>query len=449
MPGPARPDRAATCRAAATARAELVGGRGVSAPAVRAAAALEAHEPPEARGLAPRRRPPARRRPRRPARSSTPASAICRSSSTPATCSSSTPRRRCPPRSPRAGAGGPAVQLHLSTPASRPSAAAGSSSCATGDAADRARDAPLGARIAAARRRRTPSSLAPYSRRDRLWVARLDAAAARCSSATSPVTASRSATATSPGDGRSTPTRTSSRRARQRRDAERRPAVHRGARDASSSRAGVGVAPLVLHAGVSSLEARRAPLPRALPRAARRPRGSSTPCTAGAAAWSPSAPPSSALWRRSPTPDGAVAAGEGWTDLVVTPERGLRAVDGLITGWHEPEARTSTARRGRRAASCSPLLPRGRAARLPLARVRRRPSDLRMRITPHIVVRDAAGAAEWYAMRSAPRSATGSRCPGASSCSRVPLRRLHGDDRRRVPRAGILSPLSIGGTSTC
>ena len=34
----------------------------------------------------------------------------------------------------------------------------------------------------------------------------------------------------------------------------------------------------------------------------------------------------------------ASRAGEGWTDLVVTPERGLRAVDGLITGWHEPEA---------------------------------------------------------------------------------------------------------------
>jgi S-adenosylmethionine:tRNA ribosyltransferase-isomerase len=37
-------------------------------------------------------------------------------------------------------------------------------------------------------------------------------------------------------------------------------------------------------------------------------------------------------------PDGAVAEGEGWTGLVVTPERGLRAVDGLLTGWHEPEA---------------------------------------------------------------------------------------------------------------
>jgi S-adenosylmethionine:tRNA ribosyltransferase-isomerase len=36
--------------------------------------------------------------------------------------------------------------------------------------------------------------------------------------------------------------------------------------------------------------------------------------------------------------DGTVTAGEGWTNLVVTPERGLLAVDGLLTGWHEPEA---------------------------------------------------------------------------------------------------------------
>ncbi len=35
---------------------------------------------------------------------------------------------------------------------------------------------------------------------------------------------------------------------------------------------------------------------------------------------------------------GVVQAGEGWTDVVVTPERGAFAVDGLLTGWHEPEA---------------------------------------------------------------------------------------------------------------
>jgi S-adenosylmethionine:tRNA ribosyltransferase-isomerase len=38
------------------------------------------------------------------------------------------------------------------------------------------------------------------------------------------------------------------------------------------------------------------------------------------------------------TSSGAVRPAQGWTDLVVTPERGLRAVDGLLTGWHEPES---------------------------------------------------------------------------------------------------------------
>jgi S-adenosylmethionine:tRNA ribosyltransferase-isomerase len=37
-------------------------------------------------------------------------------------------------------------------------------------------------------------------------------------------------------------------------------------------------------------------------------------------------------------PHGTVAAGEGWTHLVVTPERALWAVDGLLTGLHESES---------------------------------------------------------------------------------------------------------------
>ena len=35
---------------------------------------------------------------------------------------------------------------------------------------------------------------------------------------------------------------------------------------------------------------------------------------------------------------GKTHAGEGWTCLVITPQRGLRAVNGLLTGMHEPEA---------------------------------------------------------------------------------------------------------------
>jgi S-adenosylmethionine:tRNA ribosyltransferase-isomerase len=36
--------------------------------------------------------------------------------------------------------------------------------------------------------------------------------------------------------------------------------------------------------------------------------------------------------------DGSAIASRGWTDLVITPERGVRVVDGLLTGLHEPRA---------------------------------------------------------------------------------------------------------------
>src|SRR6266702_4385328 len=34
--------------------------------------------------------------------------------------------------------------------------------------------------------------------------------------------------------------------------------------------------------------------------------------------------------------NGVVRPARGWTEQVVTPERGVRVVDGLLTGWHEP-----------------------------------------------------------------------------------------------------------------
>jgi S-adenosylmethionine:tRNA ribosyltransferase-isomerase len=36
--------------------------------------------------------------------------------------------------------------------------------------------------------------------------------------------------------------------------------------------------------------------------------------------------------------DGRVVASHGWTELAITPERGVRVVDSLLTGFHEPEA---------------------------------------------------------------------------------------------------------------
>jgi S-adenosylmethionine:tRNA ribosyltransferase-isomerase len=38
------------------------------------------------------------------------------------------------------------------------------------------------------------------------------------------------------------------------------------------------------------------------------------------------------------TATGLVEGWSGWTRLVITPTRGLRVVDGLISGWHEPRA---------------------------------------------------------------------------------------------------------------
>ena len=35
---------------------------------------------------------------------------------------------------------------------------------------------------------------------------------------------------------------------------------------------------------------------------------------------------------------GAVHPGRGWTEVMVTPDTPVRSVDGLITGWHEPES---------------------------------------------------------------------------------------------------------------
>jgi S-adenosylmethionine:tRNA ribosyltransferase-isomerase len=36
--------------------------------------------------------------------------------------------------------------------------------------------------------------------------------------------------------------------------------------------------------------------------------------------------------------DGAVIASHAWTELVISPERGVRVVDSLLTGFHEPKA---------------------------------------------------------------------------------------------------------------
>src|SRR5947209_19393313 len=36
--------------------------------------------------------------------------------------------------------------------------------------------------------------------------------------------------------------------------------------------------------------------------------------------------------------EGTTHPGEGWTRLVITPQRGIRSVNGMLTGLHEPRA---------------------------------------------------------------------------------------------------------------
>ena len=100
---------------------------------------------------------------------------------------------------------------------------------------------------------------------------------------------------------------------------------------------GVVVAPLVLHTGVSSLEVGERPYPEWF----RVPPSTARLVTAtrrwGGRVLAVGTTVVRALESASRR-DGSVEAAEGWTDLVVTPDRGVRLVDGLLTGWHEPEA---------------------------------------------------------------------------------------------------------------
>jgi S-adenosylmethionine:tRNA ribosyltransferase-isomerase len=101
--------------------------------------------------------------------------------------------------------------------------------------------------------------------------------------------------------------------------------------------AGIAVAPITLHTGVSSPERHEPPFPEQY---------TVSPATAQivngtrAAGGRVIAVGTTVVRALETVADerGRVAADEGWTGLVIDPERGVRAVDGLITGWHEPEA---------------------------------------------------------------------------------------------------------------
>jgi S-adenosylmethionine:tRNA ribosyltransferase-isomerase len=100
---------------------------------------------------------------------------------------------------------------------------------------------------------------------------------------------------------------------------------------------GVGVAPVTLHTGLSSAEEGEPPqaewfhVPKATAQVVEdvRRRGGRVVAVGTTV--------TRALETVTAT-DGSVTAGEGWTDLVLGPDRPARAVNGLVTGWHAPGA---------------------------------------------------------------------------------------------------------------
>ncbi|MFI5908712.1 S-adenosylmethionine:tRNA ribosyltransferase-isomerase [Dactylosporangium sp. NPDC051541] len=101
--------------------------------------------------------------------------------------------------------------------------------------------------------------------------------------------------------------------------------------------AGVRFAPLVLHTGVASPEAHERPYPEWFTVPETTARLVNDTRAAGGRVIAVGTTAVRAL-ESTAAPDGRVAARTGYTELIVTPQRGVAAVDGLLTGFHEPRA---------------------------------------------------------------------------------------------------------------
>ena len=100
---------------------------------------------------------------------------------------------------------------------------------------------------------------------------------------------------------------------------------------------GVMVAPVTLHTGVSSQDAGEAPQPE---------RFEVTPATARLVNMTKAAggrvvavgTTSTRALESATGRDGVVTPAAGWTERVITPDDPARVVDGLVSGWHNPDA---------------------------------------------------------------------------------------------------------------
>jgi len=101
-------------------------------------------------------------------------------------------------------------------------------------------------------------------------------------------------------------------------------------------RDGIDMAAVQLHTGVSSQEAHEVPQPESFFVSAETAAAVNRAKAAGRRVIAVGTTVTRAL--ETVARNGIVAAGSGWTDLVLGPDRPAQVVDGLITGWHPPEA---------------------------------------------------------------------------------------------------------------
>jgi len=100
---------------------------------------------------------------------------------------------------------------------------------------------------------------------------------------------------------------------------------------------GVIFAPITLHTGLSSQDAGEAPQPEWFEVSQTTADLVNSSRTRGGRVIAVGTTATRAI-ESAVQPDGTVAAASGWTRLVISPERPVRVVDGLITGWHNPDA---------------------------------------------------------------------------------------------------------------